>query len=43
MPDVAPAVVPGRAGRAGTETSTEISIERVLLGHSPAEVVYDCR
>ena len=25
------------------ERSTEISIERVLLGHSPAEVLYDCR
>jgi hypothetical protein len=23
--------------------TTEISIERVLLGHSPAEVLYDCR
>jgi hypothetical protein len=21
----------------------EVGIERVLLGHSPAEVVYDCR
>jgi hypothetical protein len=31
------------ADRAGSEIGTEISIERVLLGHSPAEVIYDCR
>ena len=36
MADIACIIVPVRAG-------TEISIERVLLGHSPAEVVYDCR
>ena len=37
MPDVASGVMVERGA------SNEIDIKRVLLGHSPAEVVYDCR
>jgi hypothetical protein len=31
------------ASRSHSSVGREVGIERVLLGHSPAEVVYDCR